>query len=72
MKKAKKTQKKGAPTKAPGGLSKVLYIRASEDLLDALDELVERERQSHPGRSVSRADVAREILYQRAVQNAKR
>ena len=57
------TRKVGAPTKAPGGLDKVLFVRANEDLLDALDVLVERERIERPGRAVSRADVARELLY---------
>jgi hypothetical protein len=53
----------GAPTKAPGGLDKVLFIRASADLLDALDALVQEERDQRAGRTVSRADVARELLY---------
>ena len=48
----------GAPTKAPGGLDRVLFVRASEDLLRLLDGLVEKERAQRPGRTVSRADVA--------------
>jgi hypothetical protein len=51
----------GAPTKAPGGLDRVLFVRASGDLLDALDALVEKQRAGRPG--LSRADVARELLY---------
>jgi hypothetical protein len=65
-----RTRRKGAPPKAVGGLSKVLYIRASEDLLDALDAIVEKERKVRPGLSLSRADVARDMLYQ-AVQAKK-
>jgi hypothetical protein len=44
-------------------MNKVLFVRAPDDLLDALDEVVEREREARPGRTVSRADVARELLY---------
>jgi len=58
--------RRGAPEKAPGGLNKVLYVRADEQLLDLLDRLVEQERRKHPGRSVSRADVTRELLYKAA------
>ena len=53
----------GPPTKAPGGLGKVLFVRAAPDLLAALDELAARQRKLHPGRSVSRSDTARELLY---------
>jgi hypothetical protein len=56
-------RRKGAPEKAPGGLNKVLYVRADERLLNLLDRLVDQERRQHPGRSVSRADVTRELLY---------
>ncbi|MCZ7681535.1 MAG: hypothetical protein M5U28_23160 [Sandaracinaceae bacterium] len=59
--KAKK--KRGAPQKAPEGLNEVLFVRVSPDLIRRLDALVERERAERPGRAVSRADVAREILY---------
>ena len=62
----KKFQRKGAPPKVPGGFSKVLYIRANEDLLSALDAIAARERQEHPGRVISRADIAREMLYKAA------
>ena len=68
--KSNKPQRKGAPPKVAGGLSKVLYIRASKDLLDALDGLVEKERETRPGRVISRADIARDILHQ-AVRTAK-
>jgi hypothetical protein len=53
----------GAPRKGPDGLTEVLYVRTTPALLRALDKLVEKERESRPLRSVSRADVAREILY---------
>lgn len=69
--KLKKLQKRGAPPKVAGGLSKVLYVRASDDLLNALDALVEKERGERPGRTISRADVARDLLYQ-AVRTAKK
>lgn len=39
----------------------MLFVRASGDLLDALDALVEKQRAGRPG--LSRADVARELLY---------
>jgi hypothetical protein len=68
--KPNKSRKKGAPPKVAGGLSKVLYVRASGDLLDALDALVEKERETRPGRTISRADIARDLLYQ-AVRTAK-
>lgn len=60
-------QRGGPPTKAPGGMDKVLFVRTSPDLLAALDAMVDRERRLRPGRTVSRADVARELLY-RAVE----
>lgn len=53
----------GPPTKAPGGLTKVLFVRCGQDLLDALDALAEAQRRAHKGRAVSRSDVARELLY---------
>ncbi len=62
----------GAPRKAPDGLSKVLYVRVPPDLLDALDAVVERERARHPGRGLSRADIARELLYEGAQKRSER
>lgn len=56
-------KKRGAPTKASNGLNEVLFVRVSPDLIRRLDAAVERERTARPGRAVSRADVAREILY---------
>lgn len=57
----------GAPRKAPGGLTAVLFVRCGRDLPDALDALARRAREAHPGRGVSRADVARELLYRTGV-----
>jgi hypothetical protein len=45
------------------GLENVLYVRVSPDLLKRLDAIVDRERAEQPGRVVSRADVARVLLY---------
>ena len=59
----KPSRRGGAPRKAEGGLDRVLYIRADDRLLDALDQAAVRQRQEHPGRTVSRADVARELLH---------
>ena len=56
-------RKRRAPQKAPGGLDRVIYVRAGDDLVQALDAAVKRERARHPGRTISRADVAREALY---------
>ena len=55
-------KKTGAPQKAPGGLNAVLYVRVTRELSDALDVLACRERTARPGRSVSKADVARDFL----------
>ena len=43
-------------------LSRAFYIRVTEDLLEAIDELVEQQRREDPGRLISRSDVARRIL----------
>jgi hypothetical protein len=43
---------------------KALFVRAAPDLLEALDEYVRRQRYLHPGMSISRADVVRELLYE--------
>ena len=63
MKQKQRARRGGAPRKAPDGLTEVLYVRTTPELLRALDKLVEQERQARPLRSVSRADVAREILH---------
>ena len=58
------TQKRGAPSKVNGGLTRVLYVRATDDLIDALDKVVEKERVARRGLAVSRADIARSLLYE--------
>lgn len=57
-------RKLGAPQKVPGGLREVLFVRTNRELLSGLDKLVECERQAHPGRTITRADIVRDILYQ--------
>ncbi len=59
------------PTKAPGGLTEVLFVRTNKDLLNQLDQLVDLERERRKGRTISRADLARELLY-RAVADEQR
>ena len=62
---SKKTAKKGgARRKAPGGLDKVLFVRADRPLLDALDELAKARSEQMPGASLSRSDVARMLLWE--------
>lgn len=51
------------PRKAPGGLNKGLYIRTDQDLLDRLDELRVRQESKMPGIVLSRADIARAVLW---------
>ncbi len=41
----------------------VLFVRSEPDLLSALDARAVAERTAHPGRRVSRAELARELLY---------
>ena len=55
--------KGGVPRKSPEGLDKVLFIRANQELLDRLDRLRDRERRARPGVVLSRADIARTILW---------
>lgn len=57
------TKRGGATRKAPGGLTAVLFIRCAPDLVARLDAIADAQRAASPGRSVSRADVARELLY---------
>lgn len=45
------------------GLSRVLFIRTTPELLEALDRITTKERAENPGRVISRADVARGILH---------
>lgn len=54
----------GAPRKSPTGLDKVLYVRADQRLLDRLDAEWRRRCKANPGVAISRADVARSILWE--------
>ena len=48
-------------------LNRVLYVRVADDILKGLDALAKQEKQKHPGRKVTRSDVARTILH-KAIQ----
>ena len=52
---------RGRPPKADGGLDHVLYIRATSELAEALATIA-AERTEAEGRTVTAADVAREML----------
>lgn len=54
------SRSRGRPSE---GLSSVLFLRCSSDLIERLDSAVERARKKNPGRVVSRADIVREVLY---------
>ena len=43
-------------------LERILFLRVDPDMLARLDAIVERERAEHPGRTVTRAGVVREML----------
>ena len=62
----------GPPPKAPGGLKEVLFVRTNGDLLEALDALVDLERERRQGRTVSRSDLARELLYRAVAEERRR
>jgi len=55
--------KRGTPRKGSDGLDRVLFVRANQDLLDKLNMLLERRQRENPGVALSRADVARSILW---------
>ncbi len=59
----RQSSKSGTPRKGPDGLDKVLFVRANQDLLDKLNMLLERRQRENPGLALSRADVARSILW---------
>lgn len=52
---------RGRPSR---GLTEVLYIRVSKELIDRLDARVREERKLRPGQVISRADIVRELLYE--------
>ena len=54
----------GAPKKAPGGLTEVLFVRVEKTLIEDLDAL-RREWSEEHGVTCSRADVVRAILRER-------
>ena len=49
----------------PGRLVKnhQVAVRVPDDLLNSIDEEVERRRRTNPGSDVSRSDVIRDVLY---------
>jgi hypothetical protein len=59
----RQASKRARPRKEPEGLDKVLFVRANQELLDKLNLLVERRQRENPGVALSRADVARAILW---------
>jgi hypothetical protein len=59
----RQASKRSGPRRGPSGLDKVLFVRANQDLLDKLNLLVERRQRENPGVALSRADVARSILW---------
>jgi hypothetical protein len=64
-------RKGGASRKAPEGLAKVLFVRANQDLLDRLDELRQQRSAKNPGIVLSRADIARAILWEAIERGGK-
>jgi hypothetical protein len=64
--------KTGRKEKAPGGFTEVLFLRASREMIAALDGLLLDERLLHPHRmALSRADLVREILGEAIEQRKK-
>lgn len=63
-------RKGGAPQKEPDGLNKVLFVRASQALLDKLDEL-RRQRSEKTRITFSRSDLARAILWEAIERGAQ-
>lgn len=55
----------GAPNQ---GLSRVLYIRATPELVEAIERRWESDKDEQPGVALSRADVVRQLLWS-ALQN---
>lgn len=66
-----KKRKRGAPEKVIGGLSEVIYIRADQALVNGIDVLLEKDRLGHPGRTLSRSDLIREILWRAVVEDGE-
>jgi hypothetical protein len=55
---------KGTPRKSPTGLDKVLFVRADKRLLDKLEKEWERRCERNPGMVISKADVARSLIWE--------
>lgn len=53
-----------AASKAPGGLRRVLFVRAPADLVSLLNEELRRRRKAAPGHVISQADLVRELLHE--------
>lgn len=56
-------KKGGAARKAPEGLNVPIYLRGDQALVDALDRIKDARNAANPGTTLSRADVARGILW---------
>jgi hypothetical protein len=41
-----------------------LHVRADSALIEGLDKIVHAEESAHPGRTITRADVIRELLHE--------
>jgi hypothetical protein len=50
--------------KKPGLKSRVLFIRCDLALVRAIQERKSAEQRTHPGRTISMADVVRSLLYE--------
>lgn len=61
-----------AQRKAPEGLTKVLFVRISDDLLAKLDAFIAKQRKKNPGRSITRSDAVREMIYETTVKRGNR
>lgn len=60
----------GAPRKAPGGLTRALYVRIDQPTLDRLDAYVARLREDVVHCTLSRADVVRRMINE-ALERSK-
>jgi hypothetical protein len=57
------SKNRGRAPKVEGGLPEVLFLRANRELIDRLDALVRKKNEERPYHHLSRADVARELLF---------
>jgi hypothetical protein len=56
--------KTGTPTKQAPKNGTQIAFRADDDLLALIDRAVEQTRTERPGLTVTRAEVARDLIYQ--------